>query len=173
MEGDAGATSLPGEGSTFWFTCWLQKGGPAVTASPLPPDRDAEAIMKRDYAGCRILLVEDEPINREITWMMLEDIGQVVDLAEDGIEAIELARQTAYDLILMDMQMPRMNGLDATREIRAMPTGSTVPIIALTANAFAEDRERCLAAGMNDFIAKPVHPEALYAGMLKLLSSRQ
>ena len=106
--------------------------------------------------------MEDEPINREIAQALLEDVGFTVDLAEDGAKAIELVKANAYDLILMDMQMPHVNGLDATRQIRQLAKGGTVPIIAMTANAFAEDRELCLEAGMNDFIAKPVSTSLLY-----------
>ena len=96
-----------------------------------------------------------------------------MDVADDGIEAVAKASAQDYDLILMDMQMPRMNGLDAARAIRAMPRHARTPIIALTANAYADDRVQCMAAGMDDFRSKPISPEAMYAVVLKwLLQSR-
>jgi CheY-like chemotaxis protein len=101
---------------------------------------------------------------------LLQAVGLKVDLAEDGEQALALVAEHDYDLILMDMQMPKMNGIDATRAIRALPGRVQMPILALTANAFDEDRQRCLAAGMNDHIGKPVDPAALFATLLKWLA---
>ena len=128
-----------------------------------------EAALRDRYAGQRILLVEDEPINQMVAREMLEDVGMLVDAAGDGEEALGMVGQTAYAIVLMDLQMPRLGGLDAARMLRLLPNGSEVPIVAMTANAFNEDRENCLAAGMNDFLPKPVTPELLYGVLLKWL----
>ncbi|MCL2635397.1 MAG: PAS domain-containing protein [Betaproteobacteria bacterium] len=167
MGGDAGANSVPGQGSVFWFTARLDKGGsqehPSATAGSV------EDRLLAGYGGRRILLVEDEPINREIALTMLEDVGLGVDVAEDGEIAVQLASGRTYDLIIMDVQMPRLDGLEATQRIRRLAGREHTPIVAMTANAFAEDRQRCLAAGMNDFIAKPFQPESFYTTLLRWL----
>ena len=169
MGGTADVTSTLGQGSTFWFTAVLRKTH--ETATPVLRTRNdtAEQILLRDHAGQRILVVEDEPISREITQMLLEDVGLAIDLAEDGLQAVEKARSGRYASILMDMQMPKMNGLDATRQIRKLPGHQSTPILAMTANAFAEDKDRCFEIGMDDFITKPIQPEILYETLLKWL----
>ena len=102
--------------------------------------------------------------------MLLEDLGLVIDTAQDGAEAVTLAQETCYAVIFMDMQMPNVDGLEATRQIREMIGYRDTPIIAMTANAFAEDQARCFEAGMTDFLAKPFNPDALFATLLKALS---
>jgi PAS domain S-box-containing protein len=174
MGGDVGVDSTPGVGSTFWITMRLGKAnvawdGRAILVTPVT--ETAEELLIRNCQGCRILLAEDDPINREIALELLsETLGLNVDVAENGALAVTMAERGAYDLILMDMQMPEMDGLQATREIRRLPHCAETPIVAMTANAFVEDREHCLDAGMNDHVAKPVNPEKLYAAVLKWLS---
>jgi CheY-like chemotaxis protein len=171
MGGEAGAESSPGQGSRFWFTARIARAAQsakATAAQDFAPS-SVEHLLRQEHAGRRILVVEDEPVNREITLMLLEDVGFAIDVAEDGLEAVELAAKNRYDLVLMDMQMPRMNGLDATRAIRRQPGNSELPILAMTANAFVEDKALCLAAGMNEFIAKPIKPDILFENLLKWL----
>jgi PAS domain S-box-containing protein len=170
MGGDASAQSLPGQGSTFWLTARLKRGADDDVAAEAESVANAAEILRHNYPGCRILLADDEPINQEIALAMLDDVGLVVDVASNGLAAVDQFGREEYDLILMDMQMPRLDGLGATRKIRALPRGSSVPILAMTANAFAEDKARCLAGGMNDFIAKPVDPGHLYALLVKWLA---
>ncbi|MBC2835126.1 response regulator [Paragemmobacter straminiformis] len=171
MGGDAGAESVPGQGSTFWFTVCLH----VAKASPTPRDdasMSAKDVLRAEFSGLRVLLVEDEPLNTEISSAFLKAAGFFVDAASDGFEALELATLNRYALILMDMQMPRLGGLAATEEIRLLPAHHETPIIAMTANAFVEDQKRCLAAGMNGFITKPVLPNVLYSHILETLRGR-
>ena len=170
MGGEIGVISTPGAGSTFWFSLRLGKSSDALPSPPLNGTTDAEIRLRRDFAGTRVLLAEDELVNQEVSRGLLEDAGLVVDLAEDGEKAVEMAHQHSYALILMDMQMPRMNGIDATRAIRALPGYARTPILAMTANAFKEDRQNCLDAGMNEHLGKPVLPVVLYEALLKWLA---
>lgn len=167
MGGEVGVDSSPGEGSTFWLTVRLARGQTAQGS--LSTENNAEDVLRRDFRGQRILLAEDEPINQEIARELLADVGLVLDVADDGAQAVSLAQRNDYALILMDVQMPVMDGLDAARAIRRLIDRAGVPIVAMTANAFAEDREQCLAAGMNDFLAKPVDPEDLFQVLVSWL----
>ena len=171
MGGEAGADSTPGVGSTFWFTVKLKKGDEKAASTETVID--AEAEIRKRYAGHRILVVDDEPVNREVAVMQLEAVDLVADTAEDGTEAVALAQENSYAAIFMDMQMPKLNGLEATKKIRQLPGYRDTPIIAMTANAFAEDKAKCRAAGMNDFLIKPFNPDELFTILLRSLSQRQ
>ena len=173
MGGDVGVESVEGQGSRFWFTARLKDGTPGRARMPaaLPP-AEAAAVLRRRHPGARVLVVDDNGINREITAQLLTAVGLVVDTAEDGQQAIERVAGGAYAAVLMDVQMPHMDGLEATRRLRAMPGVQQMPILALTANAFAEDRKACHEAGMDDVVTKPVKPDVLYEKMLEWLAAR-
>jgi PAS domain S-box-containing protein len=172
MDGEAGVDSVLGEGSTFWLTVSLKKPTGEPSTLPVMAGAESEKLLRMLFAGQRILVVDDEPMNIEIARIFLEDCGLEVDCAEDGQQAIEMAKKTTYGAIMMDMQMPNLDGLRSTQQIRELPGYAETPIIAMTANAFTDDRERCLAAGMNDFLVKPFKPEALFAILLHWLISR-
>lgn len=170
MGGDAGVKSTTGVGSTFWFTARLKIGTKACEeAFAVQVMGDAESRIHQRYAGCRVLIVDDDPMNREVAQIILSSAGLVADTAIDGVEGVRMAGEQSYAIILMDMQMPNLDGLEATRQLREMPGLRETPILAMTANAFAEDRARCLEVGMNDFLVKPFDPNVLYSAVLKWL----
>ncbi|KAB2970616.1 PAS domain-containing protein [Zoogloea sp.] len=171
MGGTVGVSSASGQGSTFWLTAWLQKLSVTDDAAPQPQDEDAEATLRREFGGCKLLLTEDEPVNREVALALLEEVGLEVDIAGTGLEALTMTDKNDYAVILMDMQMPVMDGVAATRAIRANPRYKDVPILAMTANAFSQDRRSCIDAGMNDFISKPVEPSIMYSTLLTWLKN--
>ena len=172
MGGHISLHSQLGAGSTFTFTLPLAKSSlvlPEPSNAQNPQQLSAEQMVASDCRGARILLAEDNPINQEVAHELLTQVGLKVDLACNGAQAVSQASKQRYDLILMDMQMPELDGCEATRVILANPASRTVPILAMTANALDGDRKRCLAAGMKDHIAKPVNPEQLFTTLLKWL----
>jgi CheY-like chemotaxis protein len=177
MGGTIAAESHVAEGSAFMVDVPLPPAQVepgtrvlAPTAEPRIPISERSAAASRP--GARVLLAEDSTINQQVASELLRLAGVLVDTVPDGRSAVEAARTTSYDLILMDVQMPILDGLAATREIRRLPGRRDVPIVAMTANAFEDDRRACLDAGMNDHLAKPVDPDRLYGTLERWVPAR-
>jgi len=162
MGGEVGVESSPGKGSRFWFTARLEKA-PRLVSVPLRGDGGRADLGGSMLEGARILLAEDNELNQLLACSLLEQKGCVVRVARTGREALDLLRAEPFDCVLMDMQMPEMDGLTATRRIRAEGLQNNIPIIAMTANAMDEDQQACRDAGMNDFVGKPFQIDELFA----------
>ena len=163
MGGQIAVDSEEGKGSTFHFTVRL--GRVASTARDTQPE--SEPALQ--FPGARVLIVEDNALNQRLAKELLAQLGASVALAANGVEAVAAAALEKFDAILMDVQMPEMDGLEATRRIRAQPGGAAVPILAMTAHALAGSREQCLAAGMTDFIGKPITVRGVTGALARYL----
>jgi CheY-like chemotaxis protein len=177
MGGQVGAQARPGGGSRFWLTARWPLGQGPMPETPTAWATLAQAVVQQirlQHAGARILLAEDNPVNMDIVVDMLQGAGLTVHAASDGLQALACARAEVYDLILLDVQMPGLDGPAVTRALRADGASSGVPVLALTASAFAQDRRACEEAGMNGFLTKPVEMTRLLAEVLHwLTASRQ
>ena len=173
MNGQVGVESKLGEGSTFWFTAWLSLGEEVLGFDYSINELDNEQILKTSYQGANILVVEDNEINAEVAQLLLASVGLNVEVVENGLQAIEKVNNKAFDLVLMDVQMPVMDGLKATHQIRLQNDKASLPILAMSASAFNDDRQACIDVGMNDFVAKPVSPNNLFSTLLKWLPIKQ
>jgi PAS domain S-box-containing protein len=170
-EGKVGVDSIPGRGSTFWFTVRLGQGSKPHKLGN-ENETDIPFAMLGVINGARILLAENNLFNQQVATEFLDNAGATVCVAQNGKEAIDLLLKEHFDCVLMDIQMPLLDGFEATRLIRDNPALAGTPVIAMTANASEEDRARCLAAGMDDYISKPFRPNALYATLAKWLSAQ-
>ena len=173
MGGHVGVASTPGQGSRFWFMLDVDTTDEALAVPAVAPRPYSVRERLADLAASRplrILLAEDNAVNQEVAVALIGSAGLTVDVAVDGRQAVDMVKAGGYALVLMDVQMPVMDGLEATRTIRQLPEGAALPILAMTANAFDEERRRCLEAGMDDHVAKPVVAEQLFATLFDWLS---
>ena len=171
MGGRIWLDSSPGQGTSFFFTVRLGKvGGPSNAQTTLVVSFEQDAVLPTasETKVLKVLVVKDNKVNQLLALTLLKRWGHSVELAENGLQAVEKLTQFNWDIVLMDLQMPIMGGLDAARQIRASETkGRHVPIIAVTANAMEADRSACLEAGMDDFLPKPLRADALQALLTK------
>jgi signal transduction histidine kinase/DNA-binding NarL/FixJ family response regulator/HPt (histidine-containing phosphotransfer) domain-containing protein len=172
MGGEASYAPRPGGGSAFRLTARVRRGLSALAPVPSAPGQRAVQQLRAAHAGTRVLVAEDNEVNLEVAAALVEEAGLVVVRARDGVEAVARADDPAIALVLMDMQMPRLDGLAAAQRIRLRHPAARLPIIAFTTNAFDEDRRACLEAGMDAFLSKPVDPDQLYDKLLRALERR-
>ena len=173
MGGEVGVDSVPGQGSRFWFSVRVGRVRSAAAAAPSTAPGTMVDAAAADIAGARVLLVEDNLLNQEVAAELLAIEGVVVDLAENGEVALRRVQQASYELVLMDVQMPVMDGIAATKAIRQLPMLDKLPIVAMTASVMDEDRERCLQAGMNDHLPKPIEPQRLHELLRRWIAPRR
>ena len=174
MSGTAGVTSTPDFGSTFWFTARVTSShSPIRLMGQLPLPQPGQQLLAQ-HTGQHILLADDNPLSLEVAQELLTRMGLKVTTASDGQQVLDQvkAHKQHFDLILMDLQMPRLDGLQATRAVRDLPHGRAIPIVALSASASTPDRQAAHEAGMNDFVAKPIVPDTLYATLLDWLPKK-
>ena len=172
MSGSIGVTSTPGKGSEFWFSVNAKARDIDLPANKDTQNANELAGMERT-SELRVLVAEDNVVNQEIIAATLEDAGMQVDLVANGLEAVEAVKSFPYDLVLMDIQMPELDGAAATARIRDLPGNeSRIPIIALTANAMAGDREKYLAAGMDEYASKPIEPNVLFSAIARCIGQK-
>jgi len=171
MDGEIGVDSVPGKGSRFWFTvrCAAVARAEAISKPATTGTND-----RARSSSLRLLVAEDNPVNQEIAVVILEAAGHHVDVVENGAEAVAAVRNASYDAILLDVEMPIMDGIAATRDIRGLPgAAARVPIVALTANAMVGDRERFIAAGMDDYVSKPFKSETLSEVLARAIEAKE
>ncbi len=175
MGGEVGLQSTPGVGSLFWFTARLPPAPRGASAARAPAAEvgaaQATAMLRGALAGARLLVVDDNEVNRIVARAQLDAVGLAADDAADGAQAIAMAERCRYDLILMDVHMPTLDGVEATRRIRRLDAYRDTPIIALTADAFESERQRFIDAGMSDHLAKPLQAGRLYTTLAQWLAS--
>jgi CheY-like chemotaxis protein len=173
MGGTIAVTSTEGAGSTFTFTVTLQRGQVSDTAEIA--NRSAASATPRSFPGMRILLAEDNPVNQKLAVRLLQKLGVEVQVAVNGLEALQALREADFDAVLMDCQMPELDGYEATRRLRGAAgavRNPDVPVIALTAHALATDRSKCLDAGMTDYLTKPINPNHLHQCLARVMRPR-
>ncbi|WP_319238871.1 ATP-binding protein [uncultured Propionivibrio sp.] len=172
MQGEANAVSEPGKGSTFWFTARLQKRQmPEVVLSTEEIGQEAEEMLRQRHGGRRVLFIDDDPVNLDIVRILAEETGLLVETAEDGLQGLAKATEGRFDIFVTDLQMPNIGGLEVARRLREIPDYATTPILAMTANVFTEDRERCRDVGIDGFLSKPFDPAQLFVALLEWLDT--
>ncbi|WPC44327.1 response regulator [Clostridium sp. JS66] len=173
MDGEVGVETEVGKGSTFWFTAKLSINKLVEREGVEYHSINTSEKHLESISGAHILLVEDNELNQQVAVELLKHGGFLIDIAGNGEIAIEKLGQAHYDIVLMDMQMPVMDGVTAAKEIRKNSKYALLPIVAMTANAMLEDREKCMQAGMNDYIAKPINPNQLFSALLKWIPPKK